>query len=173
MKHIILIGFKNAGKTVVGKGLAKKLGREFLDLDAEIEKKEGMTAREIVLKEGEMYFRNREAETLKEITRNTGNTSIIALGGGAAMAEENQKVIREHIVVLVTAPKEIVFERIMKKGRPAFFPKDLPDREAFEKLYAEREVAYERIAKIRIKNEKSVESAVEEIIRILNLEYRI
>ena len=169
MKHIILIGFKNVGKTVIGKRLAERLGRTFVDLDTEIEKKEGMTAREIVTNEGEMYFRNIESEVLKRVFKGE-HELVLALGGGAAMTEENQALIQEHTVVLITAKKEVVFERIMKKGRPAIFPKGLSDREAFEKLYAQREPVYERIATVKVENNGKVEEAVEELTRIMNKE---
>jgi len=167
MKHIILIGFKNAGKTVIGRRLAERLGRVFVDLDKEIEQREGMTAREIVTKEGELYFRNKETETLREIFRKMKDEIVLALGGGAAMAEENQALLRAHTVVLLSAPKEVLLERILKKGRPAFFPKGQSDTEAFEKLYGEREPVYERIANIKIKNEKTVEDVVNDIIKNL------
>src|SRR3989338_3321401 len=167
MKHIILIGFKNVGKTVVGKRLAEKLGRTFIDLDTEIEKREGMTARDIVTKEGEVYFRNIESEVLKK-TMGRSEPMVFALGGGAVMAEGNQEVVKGNMVVLITAPKEVLFERILKKGRPAFFPKGLSDREAFEKLYAEREPVYERMATVKVENSGTVDGAVEEIISSLS-----
>ncbi|MSU56467.1 MAG: shikimate kinase [Candidatus Taylorbacteria bacterium] len=167
MRHIIFIGFKSAGKTVIGRRLAERLGRKFVDLDTEIEKREEMTARDIVLKEGEVYFRNIESEVLREIVKNNEN-NILALGGGAAMVKENQEMIKEHTVILVTAPKEVLFERIMKRGRPAFFPKELSDRDAFEKLYADREPVYEKLATVKVENVGTVEEAVGEIARIMN-----
>ena len=167
MKHILLIGFKNVGKTVIGKRLAEELSRKFVDLDTEIEKREGMTAREIITKEGEMYFRNVEGEVLKKTIREK-ESIVLALGGGAAMAPENQGVIQEHTVVLITGPKEVLFERIMKKGRPAIFEKGLSDRDAFEKLYAMREPVYERLATMKIENTGTVEEAVGKITELLN-----
>ena len=163
MKHIILIGFKNAGKTVIGKRLAERLGRKFVDLDARVEKREGMTARDIVVKEGEIYFRNKEVETLREIIGNK-ESIVLALGGGAVIAKENQELLTGHTVILVSAPKEVLFERSMKKGRPAFFPKGLSDREAFEKLYTERDSVYEKLATVKVENDGTVGEAVEIIL---------
>ena len=93
---------------------------------------------------------------------------VLALGGGAVMAEGNQEVVKGNTVVLITAPKEVLFERILKKGRPAFFPKGLSDREAFEKLYAEREPVYERLASVKVENDGTVDGAVEKIISSLS-----
>src|SRR3989338_7671945 len=118
MKHIVLIGFKNTGKTVIGKGLAEKLALEFVDLDRVIEKKygKGMKCREIIQKEGEIAFRRIETEALEEVL-SINSALVLALGGGAAVAPKNQELMQGHTVILVTAPKEVLYERIMKKGR--------------------------------------------------------
>jgi len=167
MKHIVLIGFKNVGKTVIGKGLAERLGRTFVDLDAEIEKRQGMRVRAMVEKGGEPKFRGIESAQLKKVLAST-EPLVLALGGGTPMLTINQKLISEHSVVLIAARKDTIFTRIMKGGRPPFFPKGGSDREAFEKLYAERKPVYERIADVKVKNEKHVEDAVEEIISQLS-----
>ena len=68
MKNIILVGFMGAGKTAVGKALAKLLKRKFIDLDEKIEKAEGMPIAEIFAKKGEPYFRKIEKDAVKEIS---------------------------------------------------------------------------------------------------------
>ena len=166
MKHIILIGFKNAGKTVIGKRLAEKLGRKFIDLDAAIEEKQGVRVREMVQRNGEPQFRKVESEALKNVLASSEPLAL-ALGGGTPMLSENQKLIAEHTVVFVTARKDTIFSRIMKGGRPPFFPKQGSDREAFESIYGQREPVYERLATIKVKNNGTVEEAVERIIEIV------
>ena len=162
-KHIVLIGFKNVGKTVIGKMLAERLGRTFMDLDAEVEKRQGMRVREMVEKGGEAKFRKIESEQLRKVLAST-EPLVLALGGGTPMLTDNQKLISEHNVVLITARKSTVFARVMKGGRPPFFPKGGSDRESFEKIYAQREPVYARIAHIKVRNERSVEDAVAEIL---------
>ena len=165
-KHIVLMGFKNAGKTVVGKELGKRIGLPFLDLDAEIEKQAGMKCREIVQTQGEKAFRTIETETLKKVLA-TDTPYIVALGGGAILAAENQELIREHKKALITGDKNTLFNRIIKKGRPMIFGKEGTDREAFERVYTEREPMYEQLADMKVDNSGKVESAVEEIIKHL------
>lgn len=169
-KHIVLIGFKSVGKTVVGKRLAKELGRAFLDLDAAVERKygKGVGCREIVEKEGEAYFRKLESGALQDVL-STNESVILALGGGAAMSFENQELLKDQIVVLISGSKDVLFERIMRRGRPPFFPQGMDDRDAFEKLYNEREPVYEKLATVTVKSAGGVAATAEEIIKILNL----
>ena len=75
--NIVLIGFMGAGKTEVGKILAKNKGLNFIDLDCLIEKKEGMVITDIFKKKGENYFRNLETEILKELDKNKSDISKI------------------------------------------------------------------------------------------------
>ena len=75
--NIVLIGFMGAGKTEVGKILAKNKGFNFIDLDCLIEKKEGAAITEIFKKKGENYFRNLETEILKELDKNKSDISKI------------------------------------------------------------------------------------------------
>ena len=165
-KHVILIGFKNAGKTVIGRRLAERLGRKFADLDAEIEKREGVRVREMVQKNGEPKLRKLESVQLKRVLASP-EPLVLALGGGTPMLGENQKLIAEHTVVLVTGRKDLIFSRIMRNGRPPFFPRKGSDREAFENIYGQREPVYERLAMVKVKNNGTVEEAVEEIIKNL------
>ncbi|PIQ69088.1 MAG: shikimate kinase [Candidatus Taylorbacteria bacterium CG11_big_fil_rev_8_21_14_0_20_46_11] len=169
MKHIILIGFKSVGKTVIGKRLAQMLGRTFLDLDVAVERKhgKGMSCRAIVASEGEEAFRTLESGALADILK-TNESVILALGGGAVMSSVNQELLRAHTVVYISASPDALFERIMKGGRPAFFSTDLTDRKAFDKLYTEREPIYEKSAKFKVQNEKGVKDTVEKIIKILH-----
>ena len=68
MRNIVVVGFMGTGKTAVGRRLSEKLGREFMELDEIIEKKEGMPIREIFEKKGEAYFRKLEKAVVK-VTR--------------------------------------------------------------------------------------------------------
>ena len=79
---IVLVGFMGAGKTTVGRRLAAKLGRPFLDSDAVIEERAGRPIRDIFAGEGEPAFRELEHETIADLL--AGPDAVLALGGGAA-----------------------------------------------------------------------------------------
>src|SRR5690606_4343789 len=85
---IFLIGMMGAGKTTIGPGLARSLGREFLDLDHELEARCGVSIPTIFDIEGEAGFRRREAQVLQDITLR--RDVVLATGGGAVVAPENQ-----------------------------------------------------------------------------------
>ena len=87
MKNIILVGFMGTGKSAVGKKLAEKLKRDFLELDDSIEAKEKMLIKDIFEKKGEPYFRMVEKEVVKEAS--SRKNVVISAGGGAIMDEEN------------------------------------------------------------------------------------
>lgn len=92
MKNIILIGFMGTGKTTVGKELARIKDMDFLDMDLELEKKEKKTINQIFKEHGEVYFREKESELLKEIycLENT----IISTGGGVVENESNAEILK-------------------------------------------------------------------------------
>ena len=81
MNHIILIGFMGSGKTSVGKKLADTLNLSFLDTDEQIEKTSGMKIADIFEKYGEVYFRELETETLKNLLKDE-ERKVISVGGG-------------------------------------------------------------------------------------------
>ncbi len=168
--QIILIGFKNAGKSTIGRLLAKKMQRTFVDLDEEIigehQKRSGkkLTCREIMKTLGEKFFRELEHEVLKNIMVTKG-LMVLAVGGGTPMVKNNQSLLEDQLVIHVTAPKSIVFERIMINGKPAFFPKEQDAFLAFQELWGEREPVFKKLAAMTVENSGSVDEAVENIIK--------
>lgn len=174
MKHIILIGFKNSGKTAIGSLLAKQLNRLFIDLDDEIKNLnckntgEQKTCREIMEQHGEAHFRNIESEALQKIMQ-VKKPAVIALGGGAPMQAENRQLLEPHTIIHISAPKAVIFERIMINGKPAFFPQNEEPFESFQRLWEQRTPVFQEIAHISINNKGSLLEAVKEIINQLNL----
>lgn len=172
-KHIILIGFKHVGKSVIGRTLAEKVRRPFLDLDEQIEleflKESGQkfNCRQIMKNNGERFFRDLESRVLARILMNS--PAVISLGGGTPLAKDNQQLIKQHRLVLVNAPKGIVFERIMINGRPAFFSPEETPLESFQKLWEERKKVYEELSEVTVENSGSVTQAAEDIISQLKL----
>ncbi len=171
-KHLILIGFKNAGKTTIGQELAKRLGLPFIDLDEEIithhEKISGkkQSCREIIHEYGETFFRNMEHIVLGKITTSPV-VSVIALGGGTPTVEENHPLLMAQHIIHIAAQKSIVFERIMINGKPAFFPEDQDAFISFQKLWNEREPIFNKLATMTIQNNGSIKESVENILRQL------
>ncbi len=102
LPHIILVGLPGSGKTTVGQAVAKQLNRTFLDLDMEIERREGRSISQIFGEKGEGYFRQKEREVTEELTL-VGNM-IVAPGGGWIANPEN--------VNLVRPPAKLVYLRV-------------------------------------------------------------
>ena len=100
--HLILVGLPGSGKTTVGQAVAAKLGRSFLDLDQEIERREGRSIGQIFGEKGEAYFRKKERELTEELTF-VGNM-IVAPGGGWVTDAEN--------VAIVRPPSQLVYLRV-------------------------------------------------------------
>jgi len=170
-KHIILLGFKHVGKTAIGKQLAKMLEKKFIDVDNEIEKNyekkyfTHLTCRQIMQAQGEAYFRELEAETLKQVLQLP--EAVISLGGGTAFPEPNQLLIKHHILLHIMAPSGIVFERIMVEGQPAFFEEKEDPYESFSRLWDERNAIYKKLTSYTVNNNTTVDNAVDEAIEQL------
>ncbi len=110
MKNITIVGFMGTGKTVVAKRLAEKLGREFLELDAIIEKREGIPIKEIFEKKGEPYFREVEKQVVKEASEKQG--LVISAGGGAIIDEENFKNLKKNsVIICLEASPDTILKR--------------------------------------------------------------
>lgn len=97
-KSILLIGFMGVGKTTLGKALADKLQREFVDVDHQLEIIYNMKITEIFSHYGEAFFREKEKEIIKALTEQKGK--VISLGGGAFLQEDVRNVCLENGVVL-------------------------------------------------------------------------
>lgn len=107
---IYLCGFMGCGKTTVGRILAEKTGCSYIDMDAYIEKTEGMTIPEIFAQKGEPYFRNAETEAVKALGEKGG---VIACGGGAMLKDINAEIAAKlGTVVFIDTPYDVCYDRI-------------------------------------------------------------
>ncbi|HSK45539.1 MAG TPA: shikimate kinase, partial [Candidatus Binatia bacterium] len=108
MRCVVLIGFMGAGKTTVGRSLAKSLRWNFLDLDDVIEQREKKTVAEIFASSGEPAFRQAESAALAALLqdRQAGSDLILALGGGAFVQKQNRDALISAgaITILLEAP---------------------------------------------------------------------
>lgn len=111
-KHnIALIGFMGAGKSTVAEMMSLMFAMKPVEMDALISKREKMTINEIFAKFGEAYFRGRETELLKELSKSHGN--IISCGGGTVLRPENVQLLKENSrIVLLTATAETILTRV-------------------------------------------------------------
>ena len=138
--NIALTGFMAVGKSAVGRLLARKLKRRFVDLDKVIEKAEGMKVNDIFSQKGERYFRQREKAALTRVLEREGQ--IIALGGGVVMDEDNLKLLREKsTLVCLTASTDALLNRAGSgANRPLLIGNDRARRIA--ELLRQRETHY-------------------------------
>jgi shikimate kinase len=147
-RNVYLIGPMGSGKTAVGRRLALLLGREFLDSDAEIEKRTGVDVRYIFEKEGETRFRDREREVIADLT--TLEDVIVATGGGAVLDPENRARLAATgtVVYLQTSLDALVQRTKLSKTRPLLMNDD--PRAVLERLMTARRPLYEEIADLCI-----------------------
>jgi shikimate kinase len=164
---IALIGFMGTGKTAVGRLLAKKLDKEFIELDELIEKKAGKSIPEIFRRDGEIGFRELEIAAVKEIAGK--RNAVIACGGGIVLNTINIfRLKKECVIVCLTASPAVILKRISgdKEGRPLLA---VADRERqIKELMKYRQPFYERSAEITINTSRmSADSVVGKIIETL------
>jgi shikimate kinase len=135
----VLIGPPAAGKSRIGKRVAKLLGEPFTDTDSRIVAGHGAIA-DIFAQHGEPYFRALEREAVHTALAGTG---IVSLGGGAVLDSDTQSELRDLPVVLLTATADSVAKRIRGGKRPLLASGGI---EAWERLVAERMPIYEALA---------------------------
>jgi shikimate kinase len=142
-RHVVLVGMPGAGKSSVGRRLARELGRPFADADEQLELATGRTIPQIFRDDGEATFRRLETQTLSELlTRHT--PLVIAAGGGAVISEENRLLLGNHsVVVWLRGSAEFLIGRTDPTHRPLL--SDDPS-EAYRRLELERAELYEAVA---------------------------
>ena len=148
---LFLIGYRGSGKTSAGQRVSAGLGWQFLDADAVLEAKFGQSIREIFAEEGELGFRAKEAEVLRELSALQDH--VIATGGGIILREENRAILRTHgRVVWLKADAFTLWQRIQgdpttSARRPALLAGGLAE---VEQLLAMREPLYRSCADFEI-----------------------
>jgi shikimate kinase len=135
-RAVFLVGFMASGKSSVGRELAQRLGWEFLDLDERIEVREQKTIPEIFRERGEAGFRLAEANALRDLmAESLRGDSVVALGGGAFVQEDNRRMLRQWPSVFLETSASELWQRSLADGteRPL-----RGNAEEFARLYAER-----------------------------------
>lgn len=144
--NLYLVGPMGVGKTTIGKLLAKRLKKQFVDLDDEIEARAGASIPWIFDVEGESGFRRRETELLAEFSRRRG--MVVSTGGGVVTREENRRLLKgAGVVVYLNASPEQLHARTLKdKKRPLL---QVPDRlKVITELKEARDPFYREVADI-------------------------
>jgi shikimate dehydrogenase len=164
---VALIGFMGSGKSSIGHVLAKKLGKTFVDIDEQIEKKSGKPVAHIFREDGEPAFREMEKAVTAGVSRVAGQ--VIACGGGVVLDRSNVDNLKNNAVVvyLKTSGSEIKKRIASRRGqRPLLAGEGGLD--AVDTLMAVREPLYERAADITIEASKlGIEAAADEIVERL------
>jgi shikimate kinase len=143
-RSVFLVGMMGAGKTTVGRLLARALGFEFVDADRELEARSGVLVATIFSVEGEEGFRRREAALLDELTQRPG--IVLATGGGAVLNADTRRRLKERgLVVYLRATGEEIHRRTRNdRSRPLLQTAD--PRARIDELLAQRQPLYEETA---------------------------
>ena len=162
--NIFLIGPMGAGKTTIGRGLAKTLKMEFLDSDREIEERTGASIPLIFELEGEAGFRTRESAVIDDLTRHTG--IVLATGGGAILDPKNRNCLAARgFVIYLHAALETLLKRTSRdQHRPLLQTDDPATRLA--QLVKQRDPLYREIADLIVETgERPAGSVIRDIVR--------
>ncbi|MEN9946277.1 MAG: hypothetical protein RLZZ293_663 [Pseudomonadota bacterium] len=169
INNIILVGITGVGKTTIGRLLAEKLNKQFIDLDKYIEQLCGVDIPTIFELEGEVGFRNRESYALAKII-NEQNDYVLSLGGGCVIRAENRQYIQNeaHFAIQLMADINILVERLAKSPnkRPLLVQQDLYTR--VKNLLNERQEWYNQVSHLSLNTSKmKPQQVVEQIYQIL------
>ncbi len=145
--NIILFGLRCVGKTTVGIRLSDITDRIFFDTDSIIEKRESKNISEIISEKGWDYFRTREKEVIRNVSKE--NNAVISLGGGALMDKENVDSLKDSLFILLKADIQIMRSR-MERDTPRPSLTNESAQNEIEVIMAERVPVYEEIADIII-----------------------
>lgn len=166
--RIALVGLPGAGKTTVGRNLARITGSEFIDTDQLIESRLGCTIREVFDQRGEGYFRQIESATIEEISQHPN--CILSTGGGAVLSETNRMYLKSRFrcVYLRSTPQDLYRRLRNDKKRPLLQVSD--PLLAITRLFETRDPLYIEVAYVVVDTGRpSVNALVDRIANELGL----
>ena len=164
--NIFLVGLMGAGKSTIGRQLARELGRQFRDSDSEIEKRTGVSIDVIFDIEGEQGFRRRETRMLQELVEERG--IVLATGGGAILASENRQLLTDNgLIIYLKASAEHLAGRVkLDRRRPLLQTGDKLAK--IRELMTQREPVYRQLADMVVEtNNRSIPRVVREISKMI------
>ncbi len=164
-RNLFLVGLMGAGKTTVGKLLAKHLGKQFIDSDHEIERRTGVKVHLIFELEGEAGFRAREGAIIEELTQQ--ENIVLATGGGAILQAENREALHNRgTVIYLRANVEDLWRRTRHdKSRPLLQTEN--PRARLQQLLSQRDPLYRETAHLVV---DTGEQNVQKLLRHLEIE---
>lgn len=170
-RPIVLVGMMGSGKSTVGRRLAARLGRRFVDADKVLEERCGVPIATIFELEGEEGFRKRETAILDELSRQPA--IVLATGGGAVMRDENRRMLAERgLVIFLQASLPDLWQRLRRDRARPLLQTENP-RERIAALLALREPLYREIAHFTVTSARQpVDALVADIIERLPYEFR-
>lgn len=154
MENIILIGMPGGGKTVVGKALAAKTGKQFVDADDALEERVGRKITDIIPNDGEPAFRQMETDTLTELGKQSG--LIIATGGGCITQERNYPLLHQNGTIYWLTRD---LDKLPTEGRP------LSQVGKLREMFTVRAPMYRRFADVTVDNDGTLEYTLSQILK--------
>lgn len=170
--NLFLVGPMGAGKSTIGKQLAKELKLEFCDADQEIEVRSGADIGWIFDVEGEEGFRKREEVVIDDLTQKQG--IVLATGGGAILSAENRNKLaaRGTVVYLYTTVEQQLKRTAKDKRRPLLHQEKVEQEDTLKDLMSTRDPLYREVADVTIDTDgRTVRSVALEVIRVLEKEH--
>lgn len=165
-KTVVMVGMMGAGKTAVGRALAARLAVPFLDSDAEIETAANMTVPEIFARDGEPFFRKKEAQVIARLLQE--ERGVLSTGGGAFLVDENRRMISDKgVSVWLNADLDLLWQRVRHKDtRPLLRTPD--PRATLAKIFAARAPVY-AMADVAVRSapDLSIEAMVDRVVETL------
>lgn len=159
LTNIVFIGMPSSGKTLTGKALCKYIDKTFVDTDAVIVERSGMSIKEMFARHGEAYFRKWEHDVIEELSKQNG--LIIATGGGAIKNEENIQNLKQNgVVMFIDRDLEHL---LVTDDRPLS-----KDANSVAKLYEERYPLYTKYGDLRVPNNYPMEISQQELDELMN-----
>lgn len=164
MKNIAFIGFMGSGKSTISKELANMLNTTLIDVDDYIVEKNQMKITDMFDKYGEDYFRDKETEAIRDISKESG--IIISCGGGSVLRDENVKLLKENgTIVLLKATPETIYERVKDSTSRPILNGNM-NVEFIAGLMEKRRERYESVTDVEIiTDNKSVDEIIDEIMQ--------
>ena len=162
IKKVVLIGPPGAGKSTIGKALAKEIATEFIDSDSEIERITGKKISDIFVEEGEAVFRKTEVEVVTALL--DGFEVVIALGGGAPINTQIQEALTgvEYPIIFIDVSISQAANRIgFNKDRPLLL---INPRQQWMNLMSERRPIYEKLASQTVNSDSQKPHEVAKLI---------
>ena len=166
--HVALVGLPGSGKSTIGRQLARRLGRPFIDTDQVIEQRVGLSIRDFFEREGEESFRDLEQSVIDELT--LGEPCVLSTGGGAVLRPANRQHLKQRTqaIYLQAAPEEFLRRLRHDRSRPLL---QVPDPLArLRELYTLRDPLYRESARCVVETGRpSVAALVNTVVMQLEL----